>query len=193
MKDYADVDAFLVDATRWRDVCARLRTILLDCGLDEAIKWGKPCYSHPRGNIVILQPMSRFLALMFFKGVLLDDPEGLLQEQGENTHSARRLCFESAAQVDAMEAAVRDFVRKAIVVEEGELPLPERPDLVLAAEIRERLDQDPAFKAAFEALTPGRQREYHLFVSGAKQSKTRAARVEKHVARILAGKGLRDR
>jgi len=170
----------------------RLRAILLDCGLHEALKWGKPCYTHGGVNIAILQKMNAFLALMFFKGALLDDPKGLLEEQGENSRSARRLCFTDVRQVARMDASVRSFVGKAIAVEEAGLELPKRPDLVLVDELRARLDRDPALKAAFEKLTPGRQREYNLQVSSAKQSKTRVQRVEQQVPRILAGKGLRD-
>ena len=193
MQHYADVDAFLADTTRWHDEIRALRPILLDCGLDEAVKWGKPCYSHAGNNVAIVQPFKGFLALLFTKGALLDDPDGLLQEQGENTRSARRLCFTSVDDVASQREAVRGFVAQAKIVEDDGLTLPPAPELVLVEELQARLDADAALKTAFEALTPGRQREYHLFVSGAKQSATRTRRVEKHVDRILAGKGLRDR
>lgn len=193
MKKYANVDEYLAAMTLWHDEAVRLRTILLDCGLDEAVKWGKPCYLHQGRNIAIVQPMNDFLALMFFRGALMDDPRGLLQEQGENTRSARRLCFTSPSQVTKTKAALRAFVREAIRVEEEGRTLPARPKLVLAEELQARLDEDPKLEAAFERLTPGRQRGYNLYISGAKQSKTRAARVEKHVDRILAGKGIHDR
>jgi len=193
MKDYADVDAYLADATRWRDEAEALRAILLDCELEEAIKWGKPCYAHEGRNLCIVQPFKDFLALMFFKGALMEDPDGLLREQGENTRSARRLCFTSVAEVENTEPAIRAFVREAVAVEDEGRALPPRPPPVLADELRARLDADPELKAAFERLTPGRRREYNLYVSGAKRSETRASRVEKHVERILAGKGLRDR
>ena len=186
------IEKQFAESARWGAEAKALRAILLDAGLDEAFKWGKPCYGHDGNNVAILQKMKAFLALMFFKGALLDDPEGLLQEQGENTRSARRLCFTSVEDVAEMADAVRDFVQKAIAVEEAGLKLPERPALVLIEELQARLDADPALKAAFEALTPGRQREYNLHVSGAKRSETRVRRVEKHVPRIMAGKGLRD-
>ncbi len=188
-----DIDAYFANAKRWRDESERLRVVLLDCGLEEAIKWGKPCYGTGSANIAIMQPMKAFLALMFFRGALIDDPDGVLEKQGENSRSARRVCFTSVEQVDQMGATVRALVRGAIAVEEAGLSLPERPELVLAEELRERLDADPALKAAFESLTPGRQRAYNLYVCGAKQANTRARRVEQHVPRILAGKGLRDR
>lgn len=193
MKNHADVDAFLACETRWRDEVARLREILLDCGLDETIKWGKPCYLHQGANLLILQSMKDFLAIMFFKGALLDDPADLLEEQGENTRSARRVCIRSAEQVPELDPAIRALIASAKRVEEAGLTLPERPELVLAAELQARLDQDPALREAFDGLTPGRQREYNLYITGAKQAKTRASRVDKHVERILAGKGLRDR
>jgi uncharacterized protein YdeI (YjbR/CyaY-like superfamily) len=187
------IDRRFAEATRWREEATQLRAILLDCGLGEALKWGKPCYTHDGDNIAILQRMKGFLALMFFKGALLDDPAGVLQEQGENTRSARRVCFTSVEDVERMDATVRALVREAIAVEAAGLTLPDPPELVLVEELQARLDADPALKTAFEALTPGRQREYHLHVSGAKQSETRARRVAQHVPRILAGKGLRDR
>ena len=193
MKHYTDVDALLADAKRWREETVALREILLGCGLDESIKWGKACYGRAGANLALVQPFKPFVALMFFKGALLEDPSGLLEEQGENTRSARRVPFTSATEVRARKAAVVQLVKSAIEVEEEGLELPEPGELVLVEELQERLEADPKLKAAFEALTPGRQREYHLHVSGAKQAKTRVARVAKHVERIRAGKGLRDR
>lgn len=188
-----EVDAWLAGAKRWREESARLRSILLDCGLTEALKWGKPCYASDGKNVAILQPMKRFLALMFFEGALLEDTEGWLERQGEASRSARRVCFTSVEQVVAREGAVRDYVRQAVEAARGGREVPKQTAaLVLAPELQSRLDGDPALAAAFGALTRGRQREYNLFVSGAKQEKTRASRVEKHVARILAGKGMRD-
>ncbi len=193
MQRHADVDAFLACQRTWNDEIVALRAILLDCGLDEAVKWGKPCYGHQGNNIAIIQPFKDFVALLFMKGILLDDPAGLLEEQGENTHSARRLTFRSSDEVATKNAATRALIASAIAVEEAGTPLPEKPEQALAAELQAALDANPSLRAAFEGLTPGRQREYNLFISGAKQSKTRAARVDKHVERILAGRGLRDR
>jgi uncharacterized protein YdeI (YjbR/CyaY-like superfamily) len=188
------VDAYFAKAKRWRDESERLREILLGCRVDEALKWGKPCYAAEGKNIAIMQPMNAFLALLFFKGALLHDPRGLLQEQGENTQSARRLCFTSVREVTARRAAVKDLVRQAIALERAGVTAPKtKKPLVLAPELAARLGDDRRLKAAFEALTPGRQREYNLYVSGAKQSKTRDDRVSKCVPTIRAGKGLRDR
>ena len=188
-----EVDAYIRRSGQWPEEMACLRPILLGCGLTEEIKWRKPCYSHKGGNVVILQEMKEFLALMFFKGALLKDPEGVLEEQGPNSRSARRIRFTSVEDVARLAGTVKAYVDEAIDVEEAGLKVGPPPELLLAAELRSRLDQDPALKAAFEALTPGRRREYNLYFSGARQARTRAARVEKYVGKILDGKGFRDR
>lgn len=188
----AEVDAYLARTRTWPAECARLRAILLGCGLSEALKWGKPCYSHDGKNIAIIQEFKAFVAVMFFKGALLEDPEGVLEKQGENTRSALRVCFTSVKQVAAKKAALQDLVRQAIDVETKGLTVPASSEIVLVEELRARLDDDRALRAAFAALTPGRQRGYNLYVSGAKKSETRAARVAKCAPQILAGKGLHD-
>lgn len=165
---------------------------MLDCGLGEALKWGKPYYTYEGKNIAIIQEFKAFVALMFFKGALLQDAHGVLEEQGENTRSALRACFTSVEQIAQREAVLKDYVRRAIEVEKAGLAVPERAELVLVDELQARLDAEPALRAAFAALTPGRQRAYNLYFAGAKRSETRAARVEKCVPQILAGKGLRD-
>lgn len=186
------VDAYIRRSEKWPEEMSALRPILLGGGLAEDIKWGKPCYSHDGKNILILQEMSPFLSLMFFKGALLSDPEGVLEEQGPNSRSARRIRFTSVEDVVRLAGTVEAYVDEAIAVEEAGLSVGPAPELALVEELTTRLEQDPALKAAFEALTPGRQREYNLYFSGAKQAKTRLARVDKHVQRILDGKGFRD-
>ncbi len=187
------VDAYISRSDKWPDEMTELRPVLLACGLSEEIKWGKPCFSHEGHNIAILQEMKDFLALMFFKGALLNDPDGVLEEQGPNSRSARRICFTSVDDVTRLSGTVTAYVDEAIAVEEAGLDVGPAPQLVLAEELRNRLDRDATFKEAFEALTPGRQREYNLYISDAKQASTREARVEKYAPQILAGKGLRDR
>lgn len=187
------VDAYAARSTLWPAEVVALRGVLLGCGLDEELKWGKPCYAHGGANIAIIQEMKGFLALMFFKGALLSDPEGVLEEQGENSHSAKRITFRSVADVTSLSGTIAAYVAEAIAVEQSGAKVAPRPALVLVDALQGRIDSDPAFRAAFESLTPGRQREYHLHVSDAKQLTTRQARVEKHAERILAGKGLRDR
>ena len=187
------VDAYIERSEKWPEVMADLRQMLLGCGLTEEIKWGKPCFSQAGKNIVILQEMKAFLALMFFKGALMNDPDGVLESQGPNSRSARRICFTSVDDVARLADTVKAYIDEAIAVEEAGLELGPAPEVVFVDELQHRLDQDPAFKAAFEALTPGRQREYNLHVKDAKQAKTREARVEKYAPKILAGKGFRDR
>lgn len=188
-----DVDAYIERSDRWPEEMAALRPLLLGSGLTEAIKWGKPCYAHDGHNVAIMQEMKDFLAVMFFKGALLADPEGILREQGPNSRSARRVELRSVDDVTRLGDAIRALVEEAIDVEEAGLELAPAPEVVLADELQARLDEDPELRAAFEALTPGRQREYNLHVSDAKQTTTRAARVERCAPKILAGKGLRDR
>ena len=187
------VDDFISRSTGWPDEMAALRAILLDCGLIESIKWGKPCYSHDGSNISIMQEMKNFLALMFFKGALLDDPHAVLEDNGPNSRSARRIVFRSVDDVARLADVVKAYVAEAIRVEEEGLEVGPAPTPTLVAELHTRLDGDPQLRAAFEALTPGRQREYNLHFSGAKQATTRESRIEKCVPRILAGKGFRDR
>ncbi|MFZ1276253.1 MAG: YdeI/OmpD-associated family protein [Candidatus Microthrix parvicella] len=189
----AKVDAYIDRSTKWPEVMTRLRPILAGCGLTEEIKWGKPCFSQDGHNIVIFQEMKEFLALMFFKGALLSDPDGILEEQGPNSRSALRICFRSIDDANRLADTVKAYVEEAIDVEEAGLQVAPAPVLPPPEELQNRLETDPAFKAAFEALTPGRQREYNLYFSDAKQSKTRTARVDKYAPKILAGKGFRDR
>ncbi len=189
----AEVEAYIRRSEKWPQEMTDLRPTLLGCGLTEEIKWGKPCYRHQGKNIVIVQEMNEFLALMFFKGALLSDPEGVLEEQGPNSRSARRMRFTSTDDVARLTDTVRAYIDEAIHVEEAGLEVGPAPELVLVAELEERLDRDPALNAAFEALTPGRRREYNLYFSDAKQAKTRQARVEKYARKILDGKGFRDR
>ena len=189
----AKVDAYIDRSTKWPEVMTRLRPILAGCGLTEEIKWGKPCFSQDGHNIVIFQEMKEFLALMFFKGALLSDPDGILEQQGPNSRSALRICFRSIDDANRLADTVKAYVEEAIDVEEAGLQVAPAPVLPPPEELQNRLETDPAFKAAFEALTPGRQREYNLYFSDAKQSKTRNARVDKYAPKILAGKGFRDR
>ncbi len=189
----AKVDAYIKRSTKWPEEMTALRSTLLDCELIEEIKWGKPCFSHEGRNIVIMQEMKNFLALMFFKGALLEDPQGLLESQGPNSRSAKRLTFTSVAEVSELADLVAAYVDEAIDIEDNGLEVEPAPELVFCEELQCRIDEDEAFKEAFEGLTPGRQREYHLQISQAKQAKTRQARVEKFAPKILAGKGFRDR
>ncbi len=187
------VDAYIDRSENWPAEMAALRPLILDCGLTEEIKWGKPCFSHGDANIVIFQEMKKFLAVMFFKGALLEDPEGVLKDNGPNSRSAKRMCFSSLDDVERLTPFLLDYIDEALANEAAGLEVEPAPPEPLAAELQDRLANDNPFRAAFEGLTPGRQREYNLHFSGAKQAKTRAARVEKYAAKILSGRGFRDR
>ena len=189
----SEVDTNIERSEQWSDEMTALRPILLASGLDEVIKWKKPCFGHDGKNVAIMQEMKDFLALMFFKGALLTDAGGVLESQGPNSRSARRICFTSVADVERLAGTVEAFVAEAIAVEESGLEVGPAPEPVFADELLERIDSDAAFRAGFEQLTPGRKREYNLYFSGAKQAATRVARVEKCAAKIAAGQGLRDR
>jgi uncharacterized protein YdeI (YjbR/CyaY-like superfamily) len=193
MEHYADVDTYLDHAELWPDEIRTLRPVLLDCELTEEIKWGKPCYSHNGRNIVILQEMKGFLALMFFKGALLGDDAGILESQGPNSRSAKRIELTSVDDVQRLADTIAAYVEEAIDVEVAGLEVPTAPAEDFVEELQRRLDEDPEFETAFRSLTPGRQREYNLHVSSAKQAATRESRIDKCAPKILAGKGLRDR
>jgi uncharacterized protein YdeI (YjbR/CyaY-like superfamily) len=188
-----NADEYIARSERWPAEIAAVRPILLRAGLTEEIKWGKPCYTHGGSNVVIVQEMNDVLALMFFKGALMDDPEGVLRDQGPNSRSAKRIEITSGDDVARLAGTLVAYADEAIRVEDAGLTAGPAPELVLVDELRDRLDADPALRAAFEALTAGRRREYHLYVSGAKQATTRERRVDRCAPRILAGKGLRDR
>jgi uncharacterized protein YdeI (YjbR/CyaY-like superfamily) len=193
MQDFPDVDAYIDATDQWPEQITALRALLLTSGLDETIKWGKPCYASGDANVVIVQEFSDHLGLMFFKGVLLEDPAGALQDQGPHSHAAKRMAFRSVEDIERRADVVTAYVAEAIALEQAGTALPPRPEEALADELQERLAGDPELAAAFDELTPGRQREYNLHVAGAKQASTRNRRVDNIIPRILNGKGLRDR
>lgn len=190
------LDRLFDRARLWREEAEALRGILLECGLTEALKWRLPCYAHAGKNICIIQPMNDFLALMFFKGALLKDSDGLLERQGPNSRSGFRMRFTTLPEVVSAAEDIKAFVREAIEVEKAGLKVA-RANAVEASEYPEELSavlaEDPELEAAFGRLTPGRQRGYVLHFAGAKQSQTRAARIRRCRPRILAGKGFLDR
>jgi len=188
------IDAYLSKATQWRKELEKLRTILLGCHLTEELKWGKPCYMFQKSNVVILLPLKNYCALLFCKGSLLRDPQGFLIKAGENTQAARQLRFTSVREIVEMETILKTYLHNAIEVEKAGLEViyKKTSDFKIPVEFQKQLKEFPAFKTAFEALTPGRQRGYLLYFSAPKQSKTRESRVEKCKERILKGKGLQD-
>lgn len=189
-----EVEAFFAALTVRREEMAALRAILLDCGLVEAFKWRAPVYTVDGGNVAILWGFSDHCALGFFKGVLLDDPEGLLVAPGENSRSARKIVAGSVAEIAAMAPTLRRYVEAAMAVERAGLKvaLP-KDDLDMPEELSARMEGDPDFAAAFRGLTPGRRRGWILHFSQPKQGKTRTARIDRAAPRILAGKGMHDR
>lgn len=189
----AKVDAFVSRAGNWQDEIRALRSILRDCGLDEQLKWGKPCFLFEGKNVAIIQPFKQHCSLMFFKGALIEDTHGLLRSQGQNTQSAMRLEFTGKDQIK--KTVVKRYVKQAIAVEKAGLDVDfkAKRELELPQELTEILNKDRRLAEAFRALTPGRRRGYVLHFTGAKQSKTRTARIEKCIPRILAGKGMHDR
>lgn len=179
----------------WQEELKALRKILLSTELVEDLKWGMPCYTYQGKNILILSAFKEFSALNFFKGVLLKDPGNLLVKPGENSQAARFLKFTNLDEIKEKEAIIRSFIAEAVEVEKAGLKVDfkDTSEFDVPEEFQARLEEDPVLKAAFEALTPGRQRGYLLYFSGAKQSETRAARVEKYIPKIMEGKGFHDR
>lgn len=187
------VDAFVSRAKAWRGEIQKLRSILLEAGLEEELKWGKPCFTFEGANVAIIQPFKAFCALMFFKGALFEDKHGLLRSQGENTQAALRLEFTSAAQIKA--AVLKSYVKQAVAAEKAGLKpaLEAKHELELPDELTQAFKRDRKLAKAFSALTPGRQRGYVMYFKAAKQPQTRVARIEKYTPKILLGQGMNDR
>jgi len=188
------VDWYFTKAKQWKEESEKLREIILDCGLTEELKWGKPCYAFEGSNIVLIHGFKEYCAILFMKGALLKDPKKILVQQTENVQSARQLRFRNVEEIVKQQPAIKAYVKEAIALEKSgvAVPLKKTSDFKMAEEFQKRLKENAALKKAFEALTPGRQRGYLLYFSGAKQSATREARVEKCVPQILKGKGLDD-
>jgi uncharacterized protein YdeI (YjbR/CyaY-like superfamily) len=187
------VDVFLSKAKQWQGEFEKLRAIALDCGLTEELKWRLPCYTFQKSNIVIIQGFKEYCALMFFKGALLNDPSGVLTKIG-NSQAGRQVRFTSVGEIAELEPILKAYIHEAVEVEKAGLKveLKQTEDYPVPEEFQAKLDEIPALKAAFEALTPGRQRAYIFYFSQPKQSQTRESRVEKYIPQILAGKGLND-
>ena len=188
------VDWFFDKDTKWQKEYEKLRTICLDCGLTEELKWGCPCYTFENSNIVLIHGFKEYCALLFFKGALLNDPEGILIQQTENVQSARQIRFTNAKEIVKQAKILKAYVYEAIEVERAGLKvkLKKTSDFKMPEELENRLAKNAALKKAFGALTPGRQRAYIFYFSQPKQSKTREARIEKYIPQILSGKGLND-
>ena len=188
------VDFFFNKAQNWQEELEHLRTIVLDCGLTEELKWGVPCYTFDNRNIVLIHAFKEYCALLFFKGALLNDAQGILVQQTENVQAARQIRFTGVGQIRDLEPVVKIYIFEAVEVEKAglEVPLKKTSEFSMPEEFQKKLDELPALKTAFEALTPGRQRAYLLHFSAPKQAKTREARIEKSMEQIMDGKGLND-
>ena len=188
------VDEYISKAKNWQEEYAKLRMIILDCQLTEELKWGVPCYTFQKSNIVLIHGFKEYCAILFIKGALLKDSHGILIQQTENVQAGRQVRFTGAGEIAKLEPILKAYIFEAIDVEKAGLKvdLKKNTDLVFPEEFQIKLDTIPALKAAFEALTPGRQRAYNFYFSQPKQSKTRESRVEKCIPQILDGKGLDD-
>ena len=189
-----DVDVFLSKTKKWQEEFEKLRMIVLDCQLTEELKWGVPCYTFQKSNIVLIHGFKEYCALLFFKGALLHDAQGILIQQTENVQAGRQIRFTNIREIVEMEAILKDYIYEAIEVEKAGLKVnfKKNTELIFPEEFQKKLDEIPALKTAFDALTPGRQRAYNFYFSEPKQSKTRESRVEKCMQQILNGKGLND-
>jgi uncharacterized protein YdeI (YjbR/CyaY-like superfamily) len=194
------VDFYFDKAKKWQEEIKNLRTIVLDCGLTEELKWGCPCYTYrtaagtQNSNIVLIHTFKEYCALLFFKGALLNDGDGILVQQTENVQSARQVRFTNLNEIVKIENVLKAYIYEAIEVDKAGLKvtLKKTAEFSIPEEFQKKLDRSAALKTAFDSLTPGRQRAYKLYFSAPKQSKTREARVEKCTPQILDGKGLND-
>ena len=188
------VDFYFSKAKTWQDELERLRMIVLDCGLTEELKWGVPCYTFQKRNIVLIHVFKEYCALLFFKGALLNDPNGILVQQTKNVQAARQIRFTNVREIVKMKPVLKAYIHEAIEVEKAGLKVDfkKTAEFIIPEEFQNKLDKIPALKSAFGALTPGRQRAYILYFSAPKQSRTRESRVEKYMPHILNGKGLND-
>lgn len=188
------VDWFFEKESPWKAEYGLLRKRILDCGLQEELKWGHPCYTYKGSNIVLIHGFKDYCALLFHKGALLKDPENLLIQQTENVQAARQLRFTNSKEIREQDDLIRTYVYEAIEVEKAGLEVPKKKtsEYEVPEELSLEFGEDPDFEKAFKALTPGRQRGYLLYFSGAKQAKTRKSRIEKYRQAILDGKGMND-
>ena len=188
------IDLYFSKAKKWQEEMNKLRSIVLDCGLKEELKWRQPCYIFQKSNIVIIGGFKEYCVLSFFKGALLNDANGILVKPGENTQAGRQIRFTNVREIVEMEAILKAYIYEAIEVEKSDLKVnfKRTSEFIIPEEFQNKLDEIPSLKNAFNALTPGRKRGYLLYFSAAKQSETRKSRVEKYMQRILDGKGFND-
>ncbi len=188
------VDAFLREEEKWKEEFKKLRSIILDCGLTEELKWGKPCYTFQEANIVLIHGFKEYCAILFTKGALFKDAKRILIQQTENVQAARQVRFTNVQQIVKIAPVMKAYIKEAIEAEKAGLQITYKKtsEFSMPEELQKKLRENPALKTAFEALTPGRQRGYLLYFSAPKQSQTREARIEKCTPLIFDGIGLHD-
>jgi uncharacterized protein YdeI (YjbR/CyaY-like superfamily) len=188
------VDWYFNKADKWKDEINKLRSVVLQCDLKEELKWGCPCYTYEKKNIVLIHTFKDYCAFLFFKGALLKDPKKILVQQTENVQAARQIRFTSLQEINKLEKTLPKYIYAAIETEESgkKVEMKKTEEFSMPEEFKLKLDKNRALKVAFNSLTPGRQRGYLLHFSAAKQSKTRESRIEKCIGNILQGKGLND-
>jgi uncharacterized protein YdeI (YjbR/CyaY-like superfamily) len=188
------VDFYFEKAQKWQEELEKLRTIILDCQLNEELKWGVPCYSYQESNVVLIHVFKEYCAILFIKGSLLQDASGILVQQTKNVQAGRQIRFTNVREIVELEAILKTYIYEAIEVEKAGLKVnfKKTSEFIISDEFQYKLDEIPALKAAFYKLTPGRQKAYLLYFSAPKQAKTRESRVEKYLQQILKGKGLDD-
>ncbi len=188
------VDFYFIKNKQWQNELEHLRMIILESGLDEELKWGVPCYTLEKSNVVLIHGFKKYCAILFVKGALLKDSKGVLIQQTEHVQAARQIRFTNIKEVIQNASIIKAYIKEAIQIEKAGLKveLKKSTELLFPEEFQKKLEKTPALKKAFFALTPGRQRAYNLFFTAAKQSQTREARIEKCIKQILAGKGLND-
>lgn len=188
------VDFFFNKAKKWQEEFEQLRLLALDCGLNEELKWGNPCYTLENSNIVLIHGFKDYCALLFFKGALMKDPKGILIQQTKNVQAARQIRFTGIEEIVKMKSSLKAYMKEAIAVEKAgiKVPLKKTAAFAVTKEFKTVLNEVPSLKEAFESLTPGRQRAYLLYFAQPKQSQTRMSRIEKYMKHILDGKGLND-
>lgn len=190
-----EVDWFFTKASKWQEEYPELRKLILDCGLTEELKWGCPCYTIEKNNIVLIHGFKDYCALLFMQGALISDTKGILIQQTENVQSARQMRFTNIQEILKNKSTIKAYIKEAIRIGKAGLkvPLKKTTEYKIPVEFQTVLDDMPELKTAFQSLTPGRQRGYLLYFSAPKQSKTREARIEKYLQQILDGKGLNDK
>ncbi len=188
------VDFYFIKTEKWGQELGKLRSIILDCNLKEELKWGTPCYTFQENNIVLLHVFKDYCAILFFKGVLLKDPKGILVQQSKNVQSARQIRFTNIDEVLPIENILKEYIYEAMEVEKSGLKVnfKKAEEFEMVEEFKVKLEESQELKMAFDALTPGRKKQFLLYFSAPKQTKTRESRIEKAIPNILIGKGLND-